>query len=91
MFIKGAAVGVGIASDQSGRRKLPHVDSDAAGDLMERPRAWCYGRRNPRRNSQEKKQLIRDHVDHCLETAASEQVGEVSGVVSEFKAICRYL
>jgi hypothetical protein len=31
--------------------------------------------------SQVKKQLIRDHVDHCLETAASRQVGEVSGVV----------
>ena len=41
--------------------------------------------------SQVKKQLIRDHVDHCLEIAASRQVGEVIGVVSEFKAICRYL
>jgi hypothetical protein len=38
MVIKGAAVGLGIASEQSGRRKLPHVGSDAVGDLVERPR-----------------------------------------------------
>ena len=41
--------------------------------------------------AQAKKQLIRDHVDHCLETAASGEAGDVSGVVSEFKTICRYL
>jgi uncharacterized protein len=37
--------------------------------------------------AQAKKQLIRDHVDHCLEAAA----GRGSKQVSEFKAICRYL
>ena len=41
--------------------------------------------------AQAKKQLIRDHVDHCLEIAASGKADSVSGVVSEFKAICRYL
>ena len=41
--------------------------------------------------AQAKKELIRDHVDHCLETAASGKASDVSGVVSEFKTICRYL
>jgi DNA-binding FrmR family transcriptional regulator len=41
--------------------------------------------------AQAKKQLIRDHVDHCLEIAASGEGEHVSGVVSEFKTICRYL
>jgi DNA-binding FrmR family transcriptional regulator len=41
--------------------------------------------------AQAKKQLIRDHVDHCLEIAASGEGEHVNGVVSEFKAICRYL
>jgi uncharacterized protein len=41
--------------------------------------------------AQAKKQLIHDHVDHCLETAASGKGSDVSTVVSEFKAICRYL
>jgi DNA-binding FrmR family transcriptional regulator len=41
--------------------------------------------------AQAKKELIRDHVDHCLEMAASREGEDVSGVVSEFKAICRYL
>jgi DNA-binding FrmR family transcriptional regulator len=41
--------------------------------------------------AQAKKELIRDHVDHCLEIAASREGEDVSGVVSEFKAICRYL
>jgi DNA-binding FrmR family transcriptional regulator len=41
--------------------------------------------------AQAKKELIRDHVDHCLEIAASRDGEDVSGVVSEFKAICRYL
>jgi DNA-binding FrmR family transcriptional regulator len=41
--------------------------------------------------AQAKKQLIRDHVDHCLETATSGKASDVSGVVTEFKTICRYL
>jgi DNA-binding FrmR family transcriptional regulator len=41
--------------------------------------------------AQAKKELIRDYVDHCLETVASGKFGQESGVVSEFKAICRYL
>jgi len=41
--------------------------------------------------SQAKKELIRDHVDHCLETAAVAEGERASGMVSEFKAICRYL
>ena len=41
--------------------------------------------------AQAKKQLIHDHVDHCLEAAASGKGSDVSSVVSEFKAICRYL
>jgi uncharacterized protein len=41
--------------------------------------------------AQAKKQLIHDHVDHCLETAASGKGGDVGSVVNEFKAICRYL
>jgi DNA-binding FrmR family transcriptional regulator len=41
--------------------------------------------------AQAKKQLIRDHVDHCLEIASNGKVEPVSDVVSEFKAICRYL
>jgi len=41
--------------------------------------------------AQAKKQLIRDHVDHCLEIAASGEGEHISGVVSEFKTICRYL
>jgi DNA-binding FrmR family transcriptional regulator len=41
--------------------------------------------------AQAKKELIRDHVDHCLEIAISREGEDVSGVVSEFKAICRYL
>jgi DNA-binding FrmR family transcriptional regulator len=40
--------------------------------------------------AQAKKELIWDHIDHCLEIAASEQASDV-GVVSEFKTICRYL
>jgi hypothetical protein len=41
--------------------------------------------------AQAKKQLIRDHVDHCLEIAAGGKAEPVSDAVSEFKAICRYL
>jgi uncharacterized protein len=41
--------------------------------------------------AQAKKQLIHDHVDHCLETAASGKGRDLSSVVSEFKAISRYL
>ena len=41
--------------------------------------------------AQANKQLIHDHVDHCLETAASGKGSDMSSVVSEFKAICRHL
>ena len=41
--------------------------------------------------AQAKKELIRDHIDHCLEIAANGEAELVSGVVSEFKAISRYL
>jgi DNA-binding FrmR family transcriptional regulator len=41
--------------------------------------------------AQAKKQLIHDHVDHCLEIAVSGKGSDASSVVNEFKAICRYL
>ena len=41
--------------------------------------------------AQAKKELIRDHIDHCLEAAVSGKASDVSGVVTEFKTICRYL
>ena len=45
----------------------------------------------PEDTLQAKKQLIHDHVDHCLEAAASGKGSDASSVGSEFKAICRYL
>jgi uncharacterized protein len=38
-----------------------------------------------------KRQLIHDHVDHCLDTAASGNGRQARAVVAEFKAISRYL
>jgi DNA-binding FrmR family transcriptional regulator len=38
-----------------------------------------------------KRTLIHDHVDHCLETAANGRGKSARGVVSEFKAISKYL
>ena len=38
-----------------------------------------------------KRQLIHDHVDHCLDVAANGRGKPTRAVVSEFKAISRYL
>jgi uncharacterized protein len=38
-----------------------------------------------------KRQLIHDHVDHCLDAAANGRGKPTRGVVSEFKSISRYL
>lgn len=38
-----------------------------------------------------KRQLIHDHVDHCLDAAANGNGRETRAVVGEFKAISRYL
>ncbi|HLK81277.1 MAG TPA: metal-sensing transcriptional repressor [Xanthobacteraceae bacterium] len=38
-----------------------------------------------------KRQLIHDHVDHCLDAAANGRGKPARAVVSEFKAISRYL
>ncbi len=38
-----------------------------------------------------KRQLIHDHVDHCLDAAANGSGKPARQVVSEFKAISRYL
>ncbi len=38
-----------------------------------------------------KKTLIHDHVDHCLDAAANGQGPPTRAVVSEFKAISKYL
>jgi uncharacterized protein len=38
-----------------------------------------------------KKTLIHDHVDHCLSTAANGRGTSTRAVVSEFKAISKYL
>jgi uncharacterized protein len=38
-----------------------------------------------------KKTLIHDHVDHCLDAAANGQGKATRAVVSEFKAISKYL
>ena len=38
-----------------------------------------------------KKTLIHDHVDHCLDAAANGRGGSTRAVVSEFKAISKYL
>jgi DNA-binding FrmR family transcriptional regulator len=40
---------------------------------------------------QAKKTLIHDHVDHCLDAAANGRGGPTRTVVSEFKAISKYL
>jgi DNA-binding FrmR family transcriptional regulator len=41
--------------------------------------------------SEAKRQLIHDHVDHCLDTAVNGRGASARAVVSEFKAISRYL
>lgn len=41
--------------------------------------------------SEAKRQLIHDHVDHCLDKAANGRGAPARAVVSEFKAISRYL
>ena len=41
--------------------------------------------------SEAKRQLIHDHVDHCLDVAANGRGKPNAQVVSEFKAISRYL
>jgi uncharacterized protein len=38
-----------------------------------------------------KRQLIHDHVDHCLDAAVNGHGGPAKTVVKEFKAISRYL
>jgi DNA-binding FrmR family transcriptional regulator len=38
-----------------------------------------------------KKTLIHDHVDHCLDTAVNGRGKPARAVVSEFKAISKYL
>lgn len=38
-----------------------------------------------------KRQLIHDHVDHCLDVAANGKGKQTREVVAEFKAISRYL
>jgi DNA-binding FrmR family transcriptional regulator len=38
-----------------------------------------------------KRQLIHDHVDHCLDVAANGNGKQTRAVVAEFKAISRYL
>jgi uncharacterized protein len=38
-----------------------------------------------------KRQLIHDHVDHCLDVAANGNGKRTRAVVAEFKAISRYL
>ena len=38
-----------------------------------------------------KRRLIHDHVDHCLDAAANDKGRASSVVLSEFKAISRYL
>jgi uncharacterized protein len=38
-----------------------------------------------------KRQLIHDHVDHCLDVAVNGGSKSTRAVVSEFKAISRYL
>jgi DNA-binding FrmR family transcriptional regulator len=41
--------------------------------------------------SEAKKTLIHDHVDHCLDAAANGRGRPARSVVSEFKAISKYL
>ena len=41
--------------------------------------------------SEAKKTLIHDHVDHCLSVAANGRGTSTRAVVSEFKAISKYL
>lgn len=41
--------------------------------------------------SQAKKTLIQDHIDHCLEDAASSISAEQRGSIDEFKTITKYL
>jgi DNA-binding FrmR family transcriptional regulator len=41
--------------------------------------------------SEAKKTLIHDHVDHCLDTAVNGRGRPARTVVSEFKAISKYL
>ena len=41
--------------------------------------------------SEAKRQLIHDHVDHCLDAAANGRGKPTRTVVSEFKAISKYL
>jgi uncharacterized protein len=41
--------------------------------------------------SEAKKTLIHDHVDHCLDTAVNGRGKPARVVVSEFKAISKYL
>jgi len=38
-----------------------------------------------------KKTLIHDHLDHCLDEAANGRGGPTRAIVSEFKAISKYL
>ena len=41
--------------------------------------------------SEAKRRLIHDHVDHCLDMAASGAGAAPAQIVNEFKAISRYL
>ena len=38
-----------------------------------------------------KRTMIHDHVDHCLDAAANGRGKSTRGIVSEFKAISKYL
>lgn len=38
-----------------------------------------------------KKQLIHDHVDHCLEHALNESGADITDTMTEFKQIMQYL
>jgi len=48
-------------------------------ELLRKVKAWA------------KRRLIHDHVDHCLDVAANGRGKPARAVVSEFKAISRYL
>jgi DNA-binding FrmR family transcriptional regulator len=42
-------------------------------------------------NSNAKRELIQDHIDHCLENAASQSGRGAEEVLAEFKTLTKYL
>lgn len=38
-----------------------------------------------------KRELIHDHIDHCLQLQASSDAGSAMDAIKEFKAISKYL